>query len=60
MLTNVKTGGIKCIEIICIKNKAEILGQSLQPREANVESGAEPPTLRAFFQKNTHFRHSLV
>jgi len=58
MLTNIKAGGTRCIEILCIENKSLVWGQSPQSPEASGSLGADPPTLRRFyssFTKNTHF-----
>jgi len=53
MLTNIIAGGIRCVEIFCIENKAG----NPQPPKANGVSEAEPRRcgdFTAFFQKNTH------
>jgi len=53
MLTNVKAGGIRCVEILCIENKA---GES-EPLEAKGEGGFGSPDATAILQlflKNTH------
>jgi len=64
MLTNVKAGRIRCIEILCIENKAEVWGA--KPPAAGGQWGFEGGALDAatilqlFSIKNTHLRHSLV
>jgi len=42
LLKNVKAGGIRYVEILCIENKAGAWGQSSQPLKADGVSGAEP------------------
>jgi len=61
MLTNVKAGGMKCVETICIENKAGVWGQSSQPPEANGGLGLSPRRcgdLTAFFQKIRNFERN--
>jgi len=51
MLTDVKVGGIRCIEILCVE-------QGSEPSKADGGSGAEPRRygdLTAFSKKNTNF-----
>jgi len=49
MLTKVKVGKLRCVEILCTENNKGVWGQSPQPPEANGSSGAEPLTLRRFY-----------
>jgi len=42
MLTNVKVGGIRCVEIFYIKNKTGIWGQSPSRRRPMVALGRIP------------------